>query len=66
MNKKKSTQMIAGLVSICSLISIISTVRAILESRAVGGEFPYSMVIMSVVTVICTVVIWNGTRNMED
>lgn len=66
MNKKKSTQMIAGLVSICSLISIISTVRAILESRAAGGAFPYSMMIMSLVTVVCTLVIWNGTRNMED
>lgn len=66
MNKKKSTQMIAGLVSICSLISIISTVRAILEARNTGGAFPFSMVVMSLVTVACTVVIWNGTRNMED
>lgn len=66
MNKKKSTQMIAGLVSICSLISMISSVRAIFEARANGGAFPLSMVVMTLVTVACTVVIWNGARNMED
>lgn len=66
MDKKKGSQMIAGLVSICSLISIISLVRAILETRSNGGTFPVSMLLMTIVTVGCTLVIWHGVRNMED
>lgn len=66
MNKKKASQMIAGLVSICSVISIVSSVCAILEARRIGGAFPVSMVLMSLVTVACTLVIWHGVRNMED
>lgn len=35
--------MIAGLVSICALVSVISTIQAFLVARETGGSFPGGM-----------------------
>lgn len=66
MKKKQACQMIAGIVSICALISIISTVQAFLEVRASGGAYPVSMILLSLMTVLCTVLIWRGVINMDE
>ena len=58
--------MIAGLVSICALVSIISTVQAFLLARETGGELPFGMAMMAVVTILCTVLIWRGVMNMDE
>lgn len=66
MKKKQACQMIAGIVSICAILSIISTVQAFLLARETGGAFPFGMAMMAVVTIVCTVVIWRGVRNMDE
>lgn len=57
--------MIAGLVSICALVSLINTIQAAVMVRSTGGEFPMGMLMLTILTLVCTVVIWNGVRHMD-
>lgn len=66
MKKKQACQMIAGLVSICALVSVISTIQAFLVARETGGSFPGGMGMLALVTVICTVMIWRGVMHMDE
>lgn len=66
MKKKQACQMIAGLVSICAVVSIISTVQSFLLVHESGGDVPLGMVLLTAMTILCTVLIWRGVRNMED
>lgn len=66
MNKKQVCQMIAGLVAICAIVSGISTVDAFRTAVETGGDKPISMVIITLVTVVCAVVIWRNVRNMDE
>lgn len=66
MNKKQVCQMIAGLVAICAIVSGISTVDAFRAAVEIGGDKPISMVIITLVTVVCAVVIWRNVRNMDE
>lgn len=66
MKKKQACQMIAGVVSICAILCIMSTVKAFMQVRAVGGSFPMGMILLSLMTVVCTILIWNGVRNMDE
>ena len=58
--------MIAGVVSICAILCIMSTVKAFMQVHAVGGSFPMGMILLSLMTVVCTILIWNGVRNMDE
>ncbi len=65
MKKKQACQMLAGLVSICALVSLINTIQAAVMVRSTGGEFPMGMLMLTILTLVCTVVIWNGVRHMD-
>lgn len=66
MKKKQVCLMIAGMVSICCLISLIATVTGVVAAVRSGGEIPTGMVMLTLVTAFCTAVIWRGVRDMED
>lgn len=65
MKKRQVCQMIAALVSICAVISVGSTVAAFVAAYQAGAEYPMGMALMSMVTILCTVMIWRGVRQME-
>lgn len=58
--------MIAGLVSVCAVLSLVTTVRSSLLALEQGSTFPAGMLMLTLVTVVCTVVIWRGVIHMED
>lgn len=58
--------MIAGLVSVCAVLSLVTTVRSSLLALEQGSTFPTPMLMLTLVTVVCTVVIWRGVIHMED
>lgn len=58
--------MIAGLVGICAIVSGVSMVNAFREAIETGGEKPISMVLITLVTVVCAVVIWRSVGSMEE
>lgn len=66
MKKKQACQMVAALVSICALVSVISTVNAFEEAAKSGGTYPLSMILLCLVLIVCTVTIWRGVRNMDE
>ena len=66
MTKKKICMMIAALVSICCLVSLVSTVIGVLAAVKSGGAVPTGMVMLTLVTAFCTVMIWRGVREMEE
>ena len=65
MKKRQVCQMIAALVSICAVISVGSTVAACAAAQQAGAEDPMGKALMSMVTILCTVMIWRGVRQME-
>ena len=58
--------MIAGLVGICAIVSGISTFQAFRTALEVGGEKPIGMVLITLVTVLCAVMIWRSVTSMEE
>ena len=65
MNKKLICTLIAAVVTICALVSLISTLRLGLLSSRAGTPMPFGMVMLTLVTVFCAVMIWKGVRDME-
>lgn len=64
--KKQICILIAGVVSICCVISLISTVTGVLGAVRSGEPIPTGMVMLTLVTAFCTAVIWKGVRDMEE
>ncbi len=65
MNKKLICILIAVVVSICCAVSLIGTIRAVTLSVRSGGVLPTGMIMLSLVTLVCTVVIWKGVLEMK-
>jgi membrane protein implicated in regulation of membrane protease activity len=67
MSRKKQLCLgLAGLVSICFLISLLSTVTALVAALQAGAELPVGMVFLTALTAMCTVMLWKGVREMEE
>lgn len=64
--KKQACLMIAGIVSICCMISLIDTVLAIIGAVQGGAEIPVGMIMLTLVTGYCTFLLWRSVRRMED
>lgn len=64
--KKQACLMIAGIVSICCMISLIDTVLAIIGAVRGGGDIPVAMIFLTLLTGYCTVFLWRSVRKMED
>ena len=64
LTKKQLCAVIAAAVSICFLICLINTVRVWMAAAAAGAEFPVGMLMLTIVTGLCTVIIWRGVREM--
>ena len=58
--------MIAGIVSICCIICLVASVRGVAGAVQSGSAVPYTPIFMTLVTAVCTVMIWKGVRDMED
>ena len=65
MKKKQICTLLAALVSVCLVVSLVSTGVGILGAVQSGGEVPTGMVMLTLVTAVCTVMIWKGVREME-
>ena len=66
MKKKTICTIIAVVVTICALISCISTLRLILLAREYGNPIPTGMILMALVTVFCAVMIWKGVHDLKQ
>jgi len=66
MKKKQMYQMLAGAVGICFIVCLVSTVKALLEVSKAGGTLPFAMIVTTVMTGFCTVVIWKSVRRSEE
>lgn len=66
MKKKQACQMVAGLVSVCAVLSLLSTAKNIMLYLEEGGTFPIGMLMLTLITIVCTVVIWRGVMHMDD
>lgn len=66
MKKKQMCLMLAGLVSICCLVCLISAVTSVAAAVQAGGSIPTGMIMLTLVTAFCTVMIWKGVREMEE
>lgn len=65
MNKKTICTIIAVVVTICALISTISTLRLVLLAREYGGSLPTGMILLALVTVFCAAMIWRGVLTLK-
>lgn len=65
MNKKTICIIIAVVVSICALVSTVSTLRLVFLARAYGGSLPTGMILMALVTVFCAAMIWKGVWDLK-
>ncbi len=63
--KKQACLMIAGIVSICCMICLIDTVLAIIGAVQGGGDIPWGMVMLTLLTGYCTVLLWRSVRKMD-
>ena len=66
MKKKQMYQTLAGAVGVCFIVCLISTVTAITDMIKNGGSLPLAMILCTLMTGFCTVVIWKSVRNVED
>ena len=65
-NRKKLVCMgIAVVVSLCFLVSVISTIGVVAAAAQSGSSVPAGMIMLSLVTLVCAVLIWKGVREME-
>ncbi len=65
-SRKQMALVVAAVVSMCFIICLVSTVEAVSAALQAGLEVPYGMVMLTVLTMVCTVVIWKGVREMKD
>jgi hypothetical protein len=66
MKKKQICLLIAVLVSLCALVSLGATVMAVAGAVQMDSEIPSGMVMLTLVTLFCTVMIWRGVREMQE
>lgn len=66
MKKRKICVLIAVLVSLCLVVSVVSTGIGVIGAVRSGGEVPTGMVMLTLVTAVCTYMIWKGVREMEE
>jgi hypothetical protein len=66
MKKKQICLLIAVLVSLCALVSLGATVMAVAGAAQMDSEIPSGMVMLTLVTLFCTVMIWRGVREMQE
>ena len=65
-NRKKTICIgIAVIVSVCFLVSLITTVGVVAAAVQSGSTVPAGMIMLSLVTLVCTVLIWKGVREMD-
>ena len=64
--KKQACLMIAGIVSICTIICLISSIVGVADALHSGSVMPYMSMVMTLVTAVNTVIIWKSVRDMED
>ena len=55
----------AAAVSVCALVSLMVTARALIAAVRGGEAIPTGMVMLTLVTLLCTAVIWKGVGYME-
>ena len=65
MNKKIICTIIAVVVTICALVSTISTLRLLLLAREFGNPIPSGMILLALVTVFCAAMIWKGVWQLK-
>lgn len=65
MKKKQLCMIVAAMVSVCLVVSLVSTGIGVLSAMQSGGEIPTGMVMLTLVTGVCTYMIWKGVREME-
>ena len=58
---KQLCTLLAAAVSVCFLVCLVSTLRIFLLS----GSLPSGMGMLTIVTALCTFIIWKGVREME-
>ena len=66
MKKIQACLVLAALVSICCLICLIATISGVAAAMQSGGSIPTGMIFLFCVTLLCTVMIWKGVREMEE
>ena len=59
--KKQLCMLLAAVVSVCFAVCLIATVRIVLTAQAV----PSGMGMLTLITALCTFMIWRGVREME-
>ena len=65
LTKKQILTILAAAVSVCFVMSLLSTVRAVMGAVQSGAAVPYGMVMLTLVTAVCTFTIWRGVREMD-
>ena len=64
-NKKGICIGIAVVVTVCFLVSLVSTIVVTVAAVRSGAEVPAGMIMLSLITLVCAVLIWKGVREME-
>ena len=62
MKKKQWCQCLAGLVSICFVVCLLNTI----EAFKTASSTPVTMLFLTIVTALCTVIIWRSIMKMDD
>ena len=65
LTKKQLCTILAAVVTICFVISLISLIYGGLAAAHSGGAFPMGMVWLTLVTGLCTFMIWRGVMEMD-
>ena len=64
LTKKQILTILAAAVSVCFVVSLLSTVRAVMGAVQSGAAVPYGMVMLTLVTAVCGGIIWSGVMKM--
>ncbi len=59
--KKQLCMLLAAVVSVCFTVCLIATIRISLISKSA----PSGMGMLTLITAVCTFMIWRGVRDME-
>lgn len=64
MKKRTFCAILAAVVSVCFVVCLAITVRAVLAASDAGAPLPMGLVMLTLVTGFCAFVIWKGVREM--
>ena len=64
-NKKIICMGIAAAVSVCFVVTLVSTVQVVASAIQSGAAVPSGMIMLTLVTLLCSVLIWKGVRDMD-